>query len=397
MIPSVHHRVDGPEDAPAVLLSAGLGTTLHVWDPQMAALTRHFRVVRYDHRGHGASRAREPYTVAAFAVDAIGLLDHLGIERAHVVGVSLGGMVAQRLAIDAPDRVDRLVLISTGARLGSAQHWDERARMARGDGTAALAPTVVPRWFTPAFQERDPSIVRDVVDMLAATTDEGYAGCAAAVGGHDTRDELASISAPVLVIAGADDVASTPDVTRMLADAIPGARYALLDDAAHLLNLEHPQLVSDLIVDHLLDAAARRQDTTGRSKDLHAEGMRVRRAVLGDDHVDRAAAAASPFTRDFQDFITRHAWGAVWTRPGLTRRQRSMLTVALLTALGRDHELALHVRAAVRNGVSADELKEVLLHTAVYAGVPAANAAFALADEILADIAGAEDGRPSGR
>lgn len=395
MTSSVHYRVDGPSDAPAVLLSAGLGTTLHLWDPQMAALTRHFRVVRYDHRGHGASVAGEPYTVEAFAVDAVELLDQLGVDRAHVVGISLGGMVAQRLAIDAPDRVDGVVLISTGARLGSAQHWAERARMAREDGTAALAPTVVPRWFTPAFQERDPSTVQDVVDMLAATTDDGYAGCAAAVGGHDTRDELGSIAAPVLVIGGADDVASAPEITRTLADAIPGASYELLDDAGHLLNLEHPQVVAELILDHLLDATARRSASTAEPGDLHAEGTRVRRAVLGDDHVD-AAAAASPFTRDFQDFITRHAWGAVWTRPGLTRRQRSMLTVALLTALGRDHELALHVRAAVRNGLSSDELSEVLLHTAVYAGVPAANAAFAVADEVLSDIA-TEGPRPSGR
>ena len=160
------------------------------------------------------------------------------------------------------------------------------------------------------------------------------------------------------------------------AEAVPGARLVVLPQAAHLANLEQPVAVNALLQAHLEPAG-----TTP-----YERGMQVRRSVLGEAHVDRSTARATDLTRPFQEFITRYAWGEVWSRPGLDRRTRSMLTLALLTALGQEHELALHVRAAVTNGLTVDEIGEVLLHTAVYAGVPASNSALAVAQQVLTDL-----------
>ena len=373
----VHFVEAGPADAPVVLMAGSLGSSLEMWDPQVAALSARCRVVRYDARGHGRSPVPPgPYVIDDLVDDAVALLDRLGVARAHVVGLSLGGMTAMRLAAREPDRVDRVALLCTSAKFASPEPWAERARTVRAEGTAAIADAVVARWFTPALSERDPALVARMRQMVASTSAEGYASCCAAIQVMDLREDLGRICAPVLAIAGADDPATPPDQLAAIVDGVPGARLLVLLQAAHLANVEQAVAVDAALLAHLSPAGTSSVD----------RGMRVRREVLGDAHVDRAVAGTTPLTAPFQDLITRYAWGDVWARPGLDRRTRSMLTLALLTALGHEHELRMHVRAAVTNGLSADEIGEVLLHTAVYAGVPASNRALAAAQEVLHDL-----------
>jgi 3-oxoadipate enol-lactonase / 4-carboxymuconolactone decarboxylase len=370
MTVELNHEVTG--DGPPVVLAGSLGSDVRMWEPQVEPLVAAgFQVIRYDHRGHGGSPAPDgPYALEELAADAIALLDRLGLARVSWVGLSLGGMVGMWLAEHAPSRVDRLVLCCTSAELGPASMWQERARIARTEGMRALAEPVVSRWVTPEFASSHPDTVTWLRDMLSSHSPEGYASCCTAIERMSIVDDLSTVTAPTLVISGADDPATPPDHGRRIADGVPGARLAIVPDAAHLGNVQQPAAFSGLIIDHL-------------RPDRHALGMSVRRSVLGDEHVDRAVAATTEFTRPFQEYITEGAWGTVWSRPGLDRRTRSAVTLAALTALRAHDELPMHVRAARRHGLSEAEIAEILLHTAVYAGAPAGNAAFAIAKRTL--------------
>lgn len=377
----VHYEVTGPADAPVVLMAGSLGSSLAMWDPQVPTLAEHLRVVRMDLRGHGRSPVPPgPYDLDDLADDAVALLDRLGARRAHVVGLSLGGMLGMRLAAREPHRVDRLAVLCTSALLGPASFWADRAAAVRAGGTASIAEAVVARWFTPAGAAADPELVERCRAMVSATPDDGYAACCGVIEHMDLRADLPRITAPTLAITGDADPATPPEHLAAIADGVPGARLLVVPQAAHLASLERPGIVTAALLTHLLPAG-----------DPYAAGMQVRRAVLGDEHVDRAVDRTTPLTASFQDLVTRYAWGSVWTRPGLSRPERSMLTLALLAALGQEHELALHVRAAVRNGLTPEQIGEVLLHAAVYAGVPAANSALAVAQRVLDDLAGAPD------
>lgn len=373
---ALHAVVEGPEDAPVVLMLGSLGSTLEMWDPQAAALVGPYRVVRPDTRGHGRSPVPPgPYAIDDLVDDALALLDRLGVARAHVVGLSLGGMTAMRLAVRAPERVDRMALLCTSALLGPRSLWTDRASAVRSAGTGSIAQAVVDRWFTAAAGD---DLVGPARAMVAGIPDEGYAGCCLAIADMDQRADLPRISAPTLAIAGADDPATPPEHLRQIADAVPAARLLVLPGAAHLASWEQPTAVNAALLLHLSGGTS--------DDDRRRGGMAVRRAVLGDEHVDRAVARTTALTEPFQDLITRYAWGDVWSRPGLDRRTRSMLTLSLLTALGHEHELGMHVRAAVTNGVTPAEIGEVLLHSAVYAGVPAANRMLAVAQGVLAEL-----------
>ncbi len=217
--------------------------------------------------------------------------------------------------------------------------------------------------------------------MVADTPDDGYAACCAVLAGWDARPDLGRITAPTLVVGGALDPATPHEHQQVIADGVVGAQLHVLEDAAHLANLEAAGAVTALLLAHLPTGGVRTTDP--HDTDLYRAGMAVRRTVLGDAHVDRAVATTTELTRGFQDFITTGAWGSVWTRPELDHRTRSVITLAVLTALGTEHELAMHVQAARHNGLSPTEITEVLLHTSVYAGVPRGNRALALAVEVL--------------
>lgn len=246
------HRLHGRGGAPALVLANSLGTRQQLWSRQLPDLTEHFRVLTYDHPGHGSSDLpEETPTVEAFARSLLDLLDELALERVSLCGTSLGGMVAIALALEAPERVERLVLACTSAYLGQPAAWEERARLVRTGGMEAVADTVVVRWFTPGFSREEPETFARFRAMLVATPPEGYARCCEAVAGWDARDRISAISAPTLVVAGADDPATPVEHAELLASRIPSAQLHVIEHAAHLANVERADAFTSALVDHL--------------------------------------------------------------------------------------------------------------------------------------------------
>ena len=249
----VYAVAEGPSEAPVLVLSPSLGTGHAMWEPQVAGLIEHFRMIRYDPRGHGRSPVPpEPYEIADLAEDVVRLLDRHGVEKAHYCGLSLGAMTGIALAADHADRVDRLVLCSTTAQFPSPQPWLERAETVRAKGTEAIAEAVVERWLTPEFAAAHPEIVSRLRSMLEQTPDEGYAACCGAIARMDLRGALRRITAPTVVISAEQDPATPPEFLQRIADAIAGARLETLSPAAHLANIEQPEAVTRLIIGHLI-------------------------------------------------------------------------------------------------------------------------------------------------
>ncbi len=234
----LHYRIDGDAAAPPLVLSNSLGASLEMWEPQMAELSARFRVVRYDTRGHGESEVTPgPYTIAMLGADVVGLLDALAIPRAHFCGLSMGGMTGMWLGVNAPARIDRLVLANTAAKIGTADLWNARIDAIRKGGMAAVASAVLARWFTPALLEQPTPMVARLRASFERTSAEGYVACCAAVRDMDQRNGLSRIHAPTLVIAGSLDQSTPPDDGRYVVDRIPGARYVELP-APHLSNVQ---------------------------------------------------------------------------------------------------------------------------------------------------------------
>jgi 3-oxoadipate enol-lactonase len=252
----VHHRVDGPPGAPVLVLSHALGLSMAMWDPQLEGLSRALRVVRYDHRGHGGSPVTPgPYTIGELGGDLVKLLDRLGLERVSFCGVSLGGMVGLWLAANAPERVDRLVLCGTAARMPRPEDYAARARLVRQRGMAAIADGVIGRWFTPTFPNRRPDLVAWIRSLLLATQPEGYAGACEAVASMDLRDDLARIGAPTLLIAGAEDPATPPELSGEIARRVKSATVVVTPGASHLANVEQPEAITGQILTQVTPSA----------------------------------------------------------------------------------------------------------------------------------------------
>ncbi|NUT96687.1 MAG: 3-oxoadipate enol-lactonase [Saccharothrix sp.] len=248
---TLHHELTGPPDAPVLVLGNSLGTTTRLWDPQLPALLQHFRVLRYDHPGHGGSPpASAPYRLDDLGDEVLELLDTLGLARVSYAGVSLGAMVGMWLAGHAPERVDRLVLCCTSAAFPSAQPWHDRATAVRTSGTAAIAPVAVSRWFTPDYATRNPDVVASFEAGLSTVDDESYASCCDALAALDLRSVLPAIEAPTAVISGEHDLATPPDQQRLIADSVPGAVLHTVE-AAHLANVEAPTEVTRILLAHL--------------------------------------------------------------------------------------------------------------------------------------------------
>ncbi|MER7892583.1 3-oxoadipate enol-lactonase [Micromonospora sp. NPDC094482] len=251
MTSRLHATVDGPPHAPVLMLGSSLGTTAAMWQPQVAALAERFRVVRYDHLGHGRSAVPPgPYTIEQLGRELLALMDDLRVSRAHHAGLSLGGMVAMWIAARAPERVDRLALLCTSASLGPVEAWQNRAVTVRTAGMEAIADAVVARWFTPALAAARPEVVAAHRATLTATPATGYAACCEAIAAMDLRGDLPTVQAPTLVVAGADDPATPVRHARGIVERIPGSRLAVLNQAAHLANVEQPAQVSRLLSEH---------------------------------------------------------------------------------------------------------------------------------------------------
>ncbi|MCL3819428.1 bifunctional 3-oxoadipate enol-lactonase/4-carboxymuconolactone decarboxylase PcaDC [Aeromicrobium wangtongii] len=385
-------RLGGSPALPLLVLGPSLGTSARaLWSRSAAQLTDRFEILAWDLPGHGSNvGATKPFTIAELAGGVLEMIDDMLAERGArsstftYAGDSVGGAVGLQLMLDAPERVDSAVLMSTAARIGEPEGWLTRAASVRASGTPSMIEGSVQRWFAPEFLGREPEVGATLLHALQDADDEGYALVCEALAAFDVRDRLDRIRPPVLAVAGSLDVPTPPADLQAIASGVRNGRLVVLDGVAHLPPAEQPGEVARLIRGHADGGQPVPAPTTVAG--VREAGMTVRREVLGDGHVDRATAEITDLTADFQDFITQYAWGSVWTRPGLDRRSRSLITLTALVARGHHEELAMHVRAARTNGLTNDEIKELLLQTAIYCGVPDANTAYRIAQRVLDEL-----------
>lgn len=381
----------GSDTGPLILLGPSLGTSAAtLWGGVAQALIPHAHVVGWDLPGHGRSGPAEPFTVAELAAAVLALADHFDADTFHYAGDSVGGCVGLQLSLDVPHRLRTATLMCTGAVIGTPDGWRDRAATVRAEGIAPMAATAPQRWFSPGFAARQPGVAAALVDSLSHTDPESYAETCEALAAFDVVDRLPEIVTPVLAVAGRDDVPTPPESLQRIASTVRNGAFVVLDGVGHLAPAEAPDRVAALIAEQ---AGLSHRHAAGPADGTYHAGMVVRREVLGDAHVDRAIAATTDLTADFQRMITEYAWGGIWTRPGLDRRSRSLITLTALIARGHHEEFAMHVRAARRNGLRNDEIKELIMQTAVYCGVPDANTAFRIAADVLAGIDAEEGAR----
>ncbi|MEU3660066.1 4-carboxymuconolactone decarboxylase [Streptomyces sp. NPDC032940] len=473
---TLQYRFDGPEHLPVLILGPSLGTTWHMWDRQVPELAQQWRVFRFDLPGHGGAPAYAADSVGDLTARLLATLDGLGVQRFGYAGCALGGAVGVELALRHPERLASLALIAASPRFGTADEFRQRGVIVRTNGLDPIARSAPERWFTGGFAAAQPAITEWAVQMVRTTDPGCYIAACEALAAFDVRGELGRVGVPTLVLVGSDDQVTGPAEARTLVAGIPDARLAVVPGASHLVPVEQPAAVTDLLVRHFQTAWQAPHDAaTGQipvppaavhpgvsavpaglatpvapagpagsaapvqpalapaapvpaqaapvpvpasaapvapvppqaapapprgvpvaeiapavvppqeqgRPDPYDAGLKVRREVLGDAHVDRELAQADEFSGEFQEFLTRYTWGEIWDRPGLDRRTRSCISLTALVAGGHLDELDRHVRAALRNGLTPDEIKEVLLQAAVYCGVPAANRAFRVAQRVV--------------
>ncbi|MFF1506480.1 alpha/beta fold hydrolase [Streptomyces sp. NPDC058326] len=402
---TLQYRVDGRDDAPVLVMGSSLGTTWHMWDRQIPELTRDWRVVRFDLPGHGGAPAVPFTSVAELGDRLLATLDAIGVQRFGYAGCSLGGAVGLDLALRAPHRVASLALVAASPRFGSADEFRQRGVIVRTNGLEPMARAAPEQWFTSVFAGAQPAIVDWAVQMVRTTDPVCYTAACEALAGFDVREALDRITIPALVLVGSEDQVTGPAEARTLVAGIADARLAVVPGASHLAPVEQPAAVTDLLLDHFAGAAP---DTSGTltvpplpatpvpvaqpapadevaagRPDPYDKGLGLRREVLGDAHVDQALADDPDGA--FQELVTRYAWGEVWSREGLDRRTRSVVTLTALIAGGHREALADHTRAALRNGLSPEELREIVLHAGVYCGFPAAESALRVVARVVAE------------
>lgn len=376
---SVAYRLLGAEANPLVVLAHPLGMSQAVWDDVLPALLPRYRVLTWDLPGHGASQAwsNGPITPADLAAEALALVDHAGAECFHFAGTSIGGVVGQALIAEHGERLLSATLTNTGAVIGNAELWNTRAGRVRQEGLAAMSEEIVPRWFAPACFEAEPALKAGWCTQMGRGDDEAYAKLCEMLG-RDTFDgKLAGKGVKVQLLGGSEDLATPPATLEALSAELDGAPLEILEGVGHVPSVEVPGLFAA----KLLAVMAVDLGDVGANGVDYATGLATRKQVLGEEHVTRSTENATSLDAPFQQMITRLAWGELWSNADLTRRERSMITTGILAALGRE-ELTLHLKTAKRIGLSEAELRQVLMHVAIYGGVPAANHAFALAKEL---------------
>lgn len=375
---------------PLLVLGPGLGTAVEpLWGKTAQLLANDYEIVGYDLPGHGRS---EPSTeqwalddlanaVAKLATQTKGETD----RPVYFAGVSLSGAVAQRLAALHGNIFARIAMVCASPKFGTPQAWQERAEFVSQAGTPAMVEGSAKTWFAEGFIDEHPTEATALLHSLQNADRFSYAHAALALSEFDMSDELATISTPLLALAGAIDPVSPPEHARTVAAAVQDGQSAVLEGVAHQAPTEDPEGTAHILHAFLSGQQVEQPADEQTISDVYDAGMVVRRQVLSDAHVDRATANADSFTEDFQQMITRYAWGTIWTRPGLDRRMRSAVTITAMVAGKYWDELAMHVKAARRNGLTVDEIKEILLQTAIYCSVPAANVAFSVAKDALAE------------
>jgi 3-oxoadipate enol-lactonase / 4-carboxymuconolactone decarboxylase len=382
----IFYRLEGQPGKPVLVFSHSIGTDHGMWALQAADLLPHFQILRYDTRGHGASDAPSgEYSVELLGRDLVALVDLLSIDKFAFCGLSLGGAIGQWLEGHASNRVTKLVLANTSSQFTPRSNWENRIKAVSTGGMAAIVGIAMQRFFSIEVLARNEPCTGSIKSVFLGTNSVGYLGCCAALRDFDSREWLGQIRVPTLIIAGDRDVSTPWDGHgEILARQITAAQSLRLP-AAHLSNLERPRSFSSALLGFLLP-----QPTT----DTLEAGSATRRAVLGDAHIDRAAATSNDFNREFQELITRCAWGTIWTRPSLDVRTRRLIVLVMMASLGRWEEFSMHVRAGLERELEPCDLKEALLQTAIYAGVPAANAGFRLAAEAINELSAKDKNKP---
>jgi 3-oxoadipate enol-lactonase / 4-carboxymuconolactone decarboxylase len=381
----IYWRVDGRADAPALILVNSLGTDHAFWAPVLSGLTRQFRVIRLDNRGHGASDVSPgAYSMEQLGRDVLAVADAAGVDRFHYAGVSIGGMIGMWLAQNAAHRLDRLVLSNTSAYVDPSV-FDTRIDQVRKLGLAGISEAVLGRFFTPGYIARRTEHYETVRQTLLMLDPEGYNGCCAAIRDMQIAQGVSRIDRPTLVISGTHDQSTPAEHGRRLAGEIPGATYIEMP-TAHFSHSECPGHFIDVVVRHLKGEAIAQTmpRSAGSDAQRFEQGLERRKQVLGESYVNARLAATTPLSAGFQDFITRYAWGELWTRPVLDDRTRRLLVLVMMCALGRWEEFKMHVRQGRAAELDMQEVQEILMCVAIYCGVPAANTAFHHLGEVLA-------------
>ncbi|HTH96217.1 MAG TPA: 3-oxoadipate enol-lactonase [Stellaceae bacterium] len=372
-----------PPGRPVIVFINSLGTDLRMWDDVVERLDGSFGVVRYDKRGHGLSEVgTTPYKIEDHARDLAGILDHLGVKQAVICGISVGGMISLALSEMRPDLVRGMILSNTAHKIGTAEAWNGRIDAIKAGGIASIVETILDRWFLANFKSERSAAHRIYRRMLLRSDQAGYIATCEALRDGDFTETARKVKVPTLCIAGDGDLSVPPELTKSMAELIPNARFEVVKAAGHLPAIEQPQDFAPLIRQFMTQIDIRTPAEDGK----HAQGMATRRSVLGEAWVDRAEANKTPFDSYFQHFITETAWCGLWSRPGFTRRERSIVTIALLAALHHFEEMSGHIKATVRTGASKDDIAEALMHVAIYGGIPTANHAFSVAKKTYQEM-----------
>ena len=372
---NIHYKYSKGSAEHTFVFINSLGTDFRIWDGVVDELKAHSSVLCFDKMGHGLSQVSEkPYKIADYASDVISLMDSLHIGKAILVGLSIGGVIAQYMAIHHPERIEKLVVSNSAPKVGTFESWATRIDKVKNEGIAAIADGILKVWFSEHFRAGRTAELAGYKQMLCNSNIAGYLKACEALQVNDLTGNIKNIKLPALFIAGSEDGSVNPVMVKQAAEQLPGAAYTEIPGVGHIPCAEQPELYADILLKFAKNTPA---------LSLYDMGMKTRRSVLGDAHVNLAEANKTDFDSDFQEYITNNAWGAIWSRPGLTKRERSLITIAILTALKLDHELAMHIRATHNTGATPDDVKEVLMHTGVYAGVPVTNNALKIAKEIF--------------
>ena len=376
---SVAYRLLGAEVNPLIVLAHPLGMSQAVWDDVIPLLLSRYRVLTWDLPGHGASQgvSAEQITPADLAAEALALAELAGAERFHFAGTSIGGVVGQQLIAEHSERLLSVTLTNTGAVIGNPDLWNTRAGRVRQEGLAAMSEEIVPRWFAPKAFEVSPALKAGWCVQMGRGDDESYAQLCEMLGRDTFTGKLSGKRTNVQLFGGSEDMATPPATLEALAAELDEAPLEIFDGVGHVPSVEDPALIAQ----KLLAVLATDLGDVANHGVAYATGLETRKQVLGEEHVARSTANANSLDAPFQHMITRLAWGELWSNDDLTRRERSMITTGILAALGRE-ELTLHLKTAKRIGLTEAELRQVLMHVAIYGGVPAANHAFALAKEL---------------
>ncbi len=365
-------------DTPVFLFINSLGTDLRIWDGVVKELKQHGSTLRYDKMGHGLSEVSErSYEIADYAEDIINLLNALDVDKVILTGLSIGGVIAQYVAIHYPEMIEKLIVSNSAPKVGTFESWETRIGKVNAGGVSSIADDILKVWFSKSFHANRQPELAGYRAMLCNTNTAGYIKACRALQDNDLTDQVQLIRSPSLLIAGSEDGSVPTEMVRDTAKKIPGAEFIEIDGVGHIPCAEQPLTVATLLLRFV------NNNSPGTPRSLYDTGMKTRRSVLGDEYVDIAETNKTDFDKDFQEYITNSAWGAIWSRPGLTKRERSMITIAILAALKLDNELALHIKATRNTGASPNDVKEVLMHTGVYAGVPVTNSAMKIAKEIF--------------